>query len=177
MTARVLSHRRVYTGKVLSLDVDEVEEPGGARAMREVVRHAESAAVLAVDDQQRIVLVRQFRYPINDLTWEIPAGLQDPGESAEEGARRELLEEVGADAGHMEPILTLYPTPGYSDEIVHLFRATRLKLGTARPDADETIEAHWFSLEEARGMAERGEVRDARTLLVLLLEQERRPRS
>ena len=174
MSARVVSHRRVYAGKVLSLDVDEVEEPGGVRGTREVVRHAGSVVVLAVDAQERIVLVRQYRYPVDDVIWEIPAGRQDPGESPEEGARRELEEEVGATAATVEKLLSFYATPGFCDEEMHLFRATGLRLGTARPDADEHIEARWVSLEEARAMSGRGEVRDAKTLLAILLEEDRR---
>ena len=93
--ARVLATRRVYEGKVLSLDVDEVEEPGDVRAEREVVRHRGSVAVLPVHDDGRLVLVRQYRYPVDALVWELPAGRLDAGESAEEAARRELEEEVG----------------------------------------------------------------------------------
>jgi len=79
--ARVISHRRVYSGRVLSLDVDEIEEPSGIQATREVVRHSGSVVILAVDEQDRLVLVRQYRYPVDDAIWEIPAGRQDPGES------------------------------------------------------------------------------------------------
>ena len=176
MAARVLSHRRTYTGKVLSLDVDEIEEPGDIRATREVVRHPGSVVILAVDDEGRLVLVQQYRYPVDDLIWEIPAGRQDPGESPEEGARRELEEEVGATAANVERLLSFYATPGYCDEVMHLFRATGLRKGAARPEDDEHIEARWVSLEEARAMAARGEVKDAKTLLALLLEHERRSR-
>ncbi len=174
MAARVLSHRRVYAGRVLSVDLDEIEEPGGVRAPREVVRHSGSVVVLAVDDRERIVLVRQYRYPVDDVIWEVPAGRQDPGESPEEGARRELEEEVGATAATVEKLLSFYATPGFCDEVMHLFRATRLTLGAARPDPDEHIEARWVSLAEARAMAARGEVKDAKTLLAILLEEDRR---
>jgi ADP-ribose pyrophosphatase len=174
VATRVLSHRRVYAGRVLSLDVDEIEEPGGVRAPREVVRHSGSVVVLAVDEQERIVLVRQYRYPVDDVIWEIPAGRQDPGETPEEGARRELEEEVGATAGTVERVLSFYATPGFCDEVMHLFRATGLTLGTARPDPDEQIEARWVTLAEARAMATRGEVKDAKTLLAVLLEEDRR---
>jgi ADP-ribose pyrophosphatase len=177
MAARVLSHRRPYAGKVLSLDVDEIEEPGGVRATREVVRHPGSVVILAVDDQDRLVLVKQYRYPVDDVIWEIPAGRQDPGESPEEGARRELEEEVGATASRIEHLMTFYATPGYCDEVMHLFRAAGLRQGAARPDEDEHIEARWVSLDEARAMAARGEVKDAKTLLALSLEEERRRRS
>jgi ADP-ribose pyrophosphatase len=174
--ARVVSHRCVYPGRVLSVDVDEIEEPGGIRATREVVRHSGSVVVLAVDDQDRLVLVRQYRYPVDDVIWEIPAGRRDAGETPEDGARRELEEEVGAKSSRIELLLSFYATPGYCDEVMHLFRATGLRKGAARPEDDEHIEARWVSLAEARAMATRGEVKDAKTLLALLLEQERRAR-
>jgi len=172
--ARVISHRRVYAGRVLSLDVDEIEEPSGIQATREVVRHSGSVVILAVDEQDRLVLVRQYRYPVDDAIWEIPAGRQDPGESPEEGAHRELQEEVGARAETLARVLTFYASPGFCDEVMHLFRATGLTLAPARPEPDEHIEARWVTLAEARAMAERGEVKDAKTLLALLLEEERR---
>ena len=125
--ARVVSSRRVYPGRVLSVDVDEIEEPGDIRATREVVRHPGSVVILAVDDEERLVLVRQYRYPVDDVIWEIPAGRKDAGESAEEGARRELAEEVGAKAERLELLLSFYATPGYCDEVMHLFRATGLR--------------------------------------------------
>jgi ADP-ribose pyrophosphatase len=174
LVARVIAHRRVYSGRVLSLDVDEIEEPGGIRATREVVRHSGSVVILAVDDRDRVVLVRQYRYPVDDLSWEIPAGRRDPGETPEAGARRELEEEVGARAGAMELLATFHSSPGFCDEVMFLFRATALTRAAARPEPDEQIEVHWVSLPEARAMAERGQVRDAKTLLAILLEAERR---
>ena len=174
--ARVVSHRRVYPGRVLSVDLDEIEEPGEIRATREVVRHPGSVVILAVDDEGRLVLVKQYRYPVDDVIWEIPAGRQDPGESPEEGARRELEEEVGATAAKVELLLSFYATPGYCDEVMHLFRATGLTKGAARPEDDEHIEARWVTVAEARAMADRGEVKDAKTLLALLLEERRHAR-
>ena len=120
---RVLGHRAVYDGRVLSLHVDEVEEPGGVRATREVVRHRGSVATLAVSEDDRVILVRQYRYAVDDALWELPAGRLDPGETPEQGARRELLEEVGLEAGEVEPLAVFYTTPGFCDELMHLFRA------------------------------------------------------
>jgi ADP-ribose diphosphatase len=168
--ARVLSTRRVYEGKVLSLDVDEVEEPGGVRATREVVRHRGSVAVLPVHDDGRLVLVRQYRYAVDAAVWELPAGRLDPGETAEQGARRELEEEVGLRPGRLEPLSVFYTTPGFCDETMHLFRASGLASVAARPEADERIEAALFTLPEAREMIRRGEIREGKTLVALLLE-------
>jgi ADP-ribose pyrophosphatase len=172
--ARLVAQRRVYTGKVLSLDVDEVEEPGGVRAAREVVRHRGSVAALPVHEDGRLVLVRQFRYAAGALVWEIPAGRLDPGEAPEDGARRELEEEVGLRAGRLEPLSSFYTTPGFCDEVIHLFRATALATVPARPDPDERIETRTLDLGAAMAMVGRGEVRDSKTLVALLLEAERR---
>jgi ADP-ribose diphosphatase len=172
--AIVLHHRRLYEGKVLALDVDEVQEPEGVRAIREVVRHQGSVAALPVLDDGRVVLVRQYRYAVDERVWEIPAGRLDPGETAAEGARRELEEEVGLRASALDPLLEFYATPGFCDERLHLFRASGLREIPPRPEDDERIRKGTFTLEEARAMMRRGEVRDSKTLLALLLESERR---
>jgi ADP-ribose pyrophosphatase len=172
--ARVLERRRVYDGKVLALDVDTVEEPGGVRAAREVVRHRGSVACLAVHDDGRLVLVRQYRHPVSASVWELPAGRLDPGESPEQAGRRELEEEVGLRAGRMEKLAEYWTTPGFCDEAMHVFRATALERVPARPEADERIEVLETSYEEARAMLARGELREGKTLVALLLEGERR---
>jgi ADP-ribose pyrophosphatase len=171
---RRISGRRVYEGRVLSIDVDDVEEPGGVVAVREVVRHRGSVAALPVHDDGRIVLVRQYRYPVDEAVWELPAGRLDGGETPFEGARRELEEEVGLRAERLEPLSVFYTTPGFCDETMHLFRATGLSHVGARPEPDERIEARAWTLEEARTMIRGGEVREAKTMLALLLESERR---
>jgi ADP-ribose pyrophosphatase len=173
-SARRLASRRIYEGRVLSLDVDDVEEPCGIRAVREVVRHRGSVAALAVRDDGHVVLVKQYRYPVDEDLWELPAGRLDPGETPAEGARRELEEEVGLRAESMEPLARYYTTPGFCDEEMSLFRATRLTPVAARPEPDERIEVLTCSLEEARSMIARGEVREGKTLVALLLESERR---
>ena len=172
--ARTLGHRRVFEGQVLSLDVDEVEEPGGVRATREVVRHRGSVAALPVHADGRVVLIRQYRYAVDQLVWELPAGRLDPAESPEEGARRELEEEVGLHADQLEPISVFYTTPGFCDETMHLFRATDLREVPPRPEADERIETRLFTFDETRAMIERGLVREGKTLVALLLEALRR---
>jgi ADP-ribose pyrophosphatase len=171
---RVLHHRRVHSGKVVDLDVDEVVEPGGIRGTREVVRQRGSVAALPVLDDGRVVLVRQYRYAVDAVVWELPAGRRDAGETPEEGARRELEEEVGLRAGALEPLLAFWTTPGFCDEVMHLFRATVLESVPARPEADESIEQAAFTLEEAMAMVRRGEIREGKTLVALLLEARRR---
>ena len=170
----MLRHERVYEGKVVSLDVDEVEEPGEVQGKREVVRQSGSVAALPVLSDGRIVLVRQYRYAVDAFVWELPAGRRDPGETPEEGARRELEEEVGLRAGTLEPISTFWTTPGFCDEVMFLFRASDLEQVPPRPEADERIEQATFTLDQALAMVGRGEIREGKTLVALLLEQERR---
>lgn len=173
-TARVLHHRRVHDGRVIDLDVDEVDEPGGVRGTREVVRQRGSVAALPVHDDGRVVLVRQYRYAVDAVVWELPAGRRDPGETPETGARRELEEEVGLRAARLEPLAEFWTTPGFCDEVMHLFRATGLQKVPPRPEADERIEWAELTLDEARSMIRGGEIREGKTLVALLLEVERR---
>jgi ADP-ribose pyrophosphatase len=173
-SAHVRQHRRVYQGRVVSLDVDEVSEPGGVHGTREVVRQSGSVAALPVLADGRIVLVRQYRYAVDDFVWELPAGRRDPGETPESGARRELEEEVGLRAGSLEPLAEFWTTPGFCDELMHLFRATSLEAVPPQPEADERIEQASFTLEQAMAMLRRGEIREAKTLVALLLEAARR---
>ena len=170
---RVLSTRRVYEGKVLSLDVDEVLEPEGVRATREVVRHRGSVAALPVHEDGRMVLVRQYRYAVDALVWELPAGRLDPGETVEDAARREMEEEVGLRPRGLEPLATFYTTPGFCDERMHLFRATGLESVAARPEADERIESRAFTRTEVEEMIRRGEIAEGKTLVALLMERAR----
>jgi len=173
-SARVRQHRRVYEGRVVSLDVDEVSEPGGVEGTREVVRQSGSVAALPVLADGQLVLVRQYRYAVDDHVWELPAGRRDPDETPEAGARRELEEEVGLRAGGLEPLLVFWTTPGFCDEVMHLFRATALEAVPPRPEADERIEQATFTLDEAMGMLRRGEIREGKTIIALLLETGRR---
>jgi ADP-ribose pyrophosphatase len=173
VSARRLSSRRIYEGKVLSLDLDEVEEPGDVRATREVVRHSGSVAVLALQDDGRIVLVRQYRYPVDQAVWELPAGRLDEGETPEAAAQRELREEIGQRARDLRKIAFFYTTPGFCDEAMHVFRATGLEASPAKGDEDERIEVQAFPLAELEAMIDKGEIREGKTLVALLLELRR----
>jgi ADP-ribose diphosphatase len=168
-----LSTRRVYDGKVLALDVDEVVEPGGVRVTREVVRHRGSVAALPVKEDGSLILVRQHRYAVGEALWELPAGRLDGGETPEAGVQRELTEEIGQRAGRLEKIAFFYTSPGFSDESLHLFRATDLRAEKAVGDEDERIELGTFTLAEATAMIGSGELRDGKTLVALLLELNR----
>ena len=170
-----MGSRRVYEGKIVRLDVDEIERPDGSRATWEVVRHGGSVAVLPVLEDGRVVLIRQYRYGVGEEVWEVPAGRLDPGETPEQAARRELVEEVGLHARKLTPLVTLHTTPGFCDEVIHVFRATGLETVPPRPDEDERITAHTLELAEARSRLEESPVRDAKTLVALLMEAEARP--
>jgi ADP-ribose pyrophosphatase len=168
-----ISSKRVFDGKLIKVDVDEVEEPGGVRATREVIRHAGSVAALAIDDDGKIILVRQFRYAAGEALWELPAGKRDGDESPEDGIQRELREEIGCRAEQLEKIAFFYTTPGFCDEAMHLFRATGLVADRAEADDDERIEIGRFTVEQARTMIASGELREGKTLVAILLELQR----
>ncbi len=175
MGARLISSRRVHAGRVVSLDLDDVEEPGGIRIEREVVRHPGSVAILPVHEDGRVTLVRQYRRPADALLWELPAGRLEPGEEPRRAAARELEEEAGLSAGSLEPLgASFFTTPGFCDERLQLFRATALRAVPARPESDECLEARRFSLDELEELRRAGELVDAKSLLALLLERERR---
>jgi ADP-ribose pyrophosphatase len=130
--------------------------------------------MLPVDGDGRVLLVRQYRYAVGAYVWELPAGRLDAGETPEEGARRELVEEAGLEAGRVEPLLSFYTTPGFCDEVIHVFRASDLRVVPARPEEDERIEPTWFALDEALAMIDRGAIKEGKTLIALLREQTRR---
>jgi ADP-ribose diphosphatase len=187
--ARVLSSRVSYRGPVFSVTTDEVQEPGGVRARRDVVRHSGSVVVLAVDvpasdaaakasrkGEPLILLERQYRHAAQSMMWELPAGRIDDGETPLTAAKRELLEETGYRARQWRRILHFYVSPGFLDETMTIYLASGLKAGKAQPEADEKIATRFFALSEAKGMALRGRIRDAKTIAgILWLVQMPRP--
>jgi ADP-ribose diphosphatase len=174
--ARTLSSRIRYQGPVFGVTTDEVEEPGGVRARRDVVRHSGSIVVLAVDDgaargrksEPRILLERQYRHAAQSMMWELPAGRIDDGETALTAAKRELLEETGYSARQWKRILHFYASPGFLDETMTIYLARGLKVGVAQPEADERIEVRFFPLPEAQAMTLNGRIRDAKTISGIL---------
>jgi ADP-ribose diphosphatase len=187
--ARVLSSRISYQGPVFSVTTDEVEEPGGVRARRDVIRHSGSIVVLAVDDlasddlakrgreaEPRVLLERQYRHAAQSMMWELPAGRIDDGETSLTAAKRELLEETGYSARQWKRILHFYVSPGFLDETMTIYLARGLQAGKAQPEADERIAVRFFSLSEAKRMAVNGRIRDAKTISgILWLAQMPRP--
>jgi ADP-ribose pyrophosphatase len=163
---------RVYSGRVVRLEVDRVRLPGGAHSVREVVRHRGAAVVLPVLDDGRVVLVRQYRYPVGEELLELPAGTLEDGEDPLECAARELAEETGYGAGTVTVLGRFYAAPGYTDEALVAVLATGLAPARgAAPDPDEIIETVTLRPDELLRLIEAGEIRDSKTLATVLLAQ------
>ena len=165
----VLNSRRIYEGRVVSLRVDTVTLPGGRTATREIVEHRAAAVIVPLDGMGNVLLERQFRKAVDSILLEIPAGVLEAGEAAEDGARRELEEETGYRAGRLERLGGFYSSPGFCTEFLHAFLATELTPGPARTEADEDIEPVWVPLARIRELIASGEVRDAKSVASLLL--------
>ena len=168
MHETILDTETIYSGRVVTLDVHHVRLPNGQVQIREVVRHQGAAALVALDEHQNVLLVRQFRSGAHKELLEIPAGLLEPGESVEACAARELQEETGYKPGQMEYLGGFYPTPGYTTEYIHLFLATGLTEAKLEGDADEFIEVVRLPLPDVLALIERGEITDSKTLVALM---------
>ena len=167
----VLSSKVAFKGSVFSVTSDQVKEPNGITARRDVIHHSGSVVVLALDetgDVPRVLLERQYRYSAQDYLWELPAGRIDPGETALAGGKRELLEETGYRARHWKRALFFYPSPGFLDETMTVYLARDLSAGKAQPEADESIECHLIPLPEAIEMVMSGRIRDGKTIAGVL---------
>lgn len=165
---RGLTQESVFRGKMLKIRVDTVALPNGEIAQREIVEHPGAVAMIPVTDDGKVVLVRQFRYPINRVTLELPAGKLEWGEEPEATAARELAEETGLQAGHLERLTEVVVTPGYSNEKIVIYKATGLTKIEALCEADEFIDIVEMPLAEAIAMVKRGEILDAKTVVGLL---------
>ncbi|MEO8908988.1 MAG: NUDIX hydrolase [Gemmatimonadaceae bacterium] len=163
----------MYTGKIISLDVDTVRFPDGSIGELEMIRHSGASAIVpflsdpAGEDPQ-VLLIRQYRYAAEGYLYEIPAGRLNPGEAPRDCALRELKEETGCSAGQVAHLFTMYTTPGFTDEKIHLFLATHLVAGETKHEADEFLELQPMLLSRALQMIEAGEIQDAKTALGLL---------
>jgi ADP-ribose pyrophosphatase len=169
--AEKLESVRVFTGKVFSIDRDQVKMPNGRTVTVEVVRHAQSVVLVPMPDPGKVILIRQYRYAVNAFLWELPAGSVDEGESPEQAARRECHEEIGLVPSTLVRLSAMYPTPGYCDEEMVFFRLSGLETTDeqAELDEDEDIESRVFELRDAREMIRRGEIQDMKTLVGLAL--------
>ena len=163
-----LDSKTIFTGHVLTLTHDTVELENGAQSYREVVHHNGGVAVLAIDEQQQVLFVRQFRYPYGEVLLELPAGKLERGEDPAACGMRELEEETGYTAGRLDFLARVYPTPGYTNEVLHLYVARDLTFTCAHPDPDEFLTVEKLSLQKALELCMSGEITDAKTLVALL---------
>jgi ADP-ribose pyrophosphatase len=168
-----IASRREYSGRIVNLDVDTVRFPDGSSGELEMIRHPGAAAVVPVLSQPdatdpQLLLIRQYRYAASGTIWEIPAGRLDADEAPEACARRELLEEAGVEAGRLERLTTIFTTPGFTDERIHLFAAWDLAHRGHRREPDEFMEVSPVQLSRVLGMIKDGEIIDSKTICAVL---------
>ena len=164
----VESHRP-FEGKLVNLRVDTVRLPDGRLAVREIVEHSDSVCVVPLNGEGKVILVRQYRKPIEGFLLEVPAGGIHPGEEPEEAARRELREETGYRAKGLEYLSYFWTSPGFCTEGMHAYLATGLEAGTHSRDDDESIEVVKVPLEKVPSMIASGEIRDGKSIALLML--------
>ncbi len=168
---KTFSRKTVFTGRVLDVGVENHQMPNGRQSSFEIIRHPGGAAVLPVLPDGRILLIRQFRPAIGEMIYEIPAGRLEPGESAQECAGRELMEEVGYSAAQIVPLGGFWSTVGFCDEYIHLFLGRDLTFTEQNLEPDEIIELCPMTFAEALEKVKDGEILDSKTQLALLLYQ------
>jgi ADP-ribose pyrophosphatase len=172
----LISSERLYSGRIVNLDRDTVRFPDGSVGQLEMFRHPGASAVVPfVDDPHdvdpRVLLIRQFRHAAEAFIWEVPAGRLDPGESPEDCALRELEEETGMRARSVERLTTIYTTPGFTDERIHLFLARDLETGSAGREVDEFMEIQMVRWSEVGRLIRSGAIQDGKTLTALMFVQ------
>ena len=166
--ATVLKSTTIYEGPVFGIRRDEVIEPSGVRAIREVITHPGSVVVLPVLPDGRILLIQQYRHATRQYLWELVAGRMDPGETPKAAAARELIEETGYRAKRLRVFLDVFPTPGFLEERMFLLLAEGLSAGEAEPEEDEKIISHAYKRKELEEMIRGGKLRDAKSIAGIL---------
>lgn len=172
--AEVLSRRRVFEGRLLKVDEEEIRLPRGKSAVLETIRHPGAAAVVPFVDQETVLLIRQYRHAAGGFIVEVPAGKLDQGEGPEPCALREIEEETGYRAGRLIPLGSILTTPGFTDEVIWLYEAHDLRAGKQNLGPDEVLELLPTGLAEAVGWIGTGKIRDGKTVAALLLAWTRR---
>jgi ADP-ribose pyrophosphatase len=163
----------VYQGRIIQLGIESITMPNGVSVELEIVRHPGGAAIVALDSSDRVCLLRQYRHAAGGWIWELPAGKLEPGEPAETTAARELIEEAGLQASRWDLLGRLIATPGFCDEIIHLFLAQDLTEVTSQPEVHELFEIHRIPFETAIEQVYDGTIYDAKTMLGLTLAAHR----
>jgi len=169
----LVSTERIHSGRVVNLDIDTVRFPDGSTGKLEMVRHPGASAVVPLLDEPkspdpRVILIRQFRHAADGFIWEIPAGRLDPGETPSTCAHRELEEEIGMTTDSLSRLTTIFTTPGFTDERIHIFLATGMRPGKQRREADEFMEVKTKKWSEVMTMIRSAEINDAKTLAALM---------
>jgi ADP-ribose pyrophosphatase len=165
---KLISSKEITKNRIFSVTLDRAIDPDGFEINRVIVRHRGSAVMMAVDENNRILLVRQYRLPARRYLWELPAGTIDEGETALQTARRELAEETGFRAKKWRKLAEFFPSPGFLSEKMTIYLATGLTAGEAAPMDDERIEARWFTARQVDDMLRAGKILDAKTNLGFL---------
>ena len=168
LTEKTLSSETIFDGRILHVRRDTVLLPNGHQSTREVVDHPGGVCVLALDDQERVLVVSQFRYPYGEVLRELPAGKLEYGEDPAQAAIRELREETGAVAGTFQPLGELYPSPGYCGEIIRMYLARDLSFGNTDPDEDEFLGLERVPFSQLVEQVLSGEIKDAKTIAAVL---------
>ncbi|KEF37351.1 NTP pyrophosphohydrolase [Schinkia azotoformans MEV2011] len=163
---KTLSSTEIYNGNIIKVSLDEVELPNGHTSKREIVRHPGAVAIIALTDEKKLLLVRQYRKPLDMIIYEIPAGKLEPGEKPFDCARRELEEETGYKSDSIKHIQSFYTSPGFADEIVHVYYTDRLEKleNSAGLDDDEFLDLLEVTLDEAGELIEENKIYDAKTV-------------
>ena len=159
--------KNIYKGRIVNLNLETVTLPNGATVELEIIHHPGAAAVVPMKDDRTVVLIRQYRHAIGGYIYEIPAGKLHPGEDPRECAQRELEEEIGYKAGRLDQVTSAYTTPGFTDEVIHIYKATQLQRGTQNLGHDEVLEIAEFPLEKTITMIRDGVIKDAKTIVGL----------
>ena len=167
MKEKTLNKKHIFKGSLLKLDVYNVKLPDGNSSKREIVTHPGAVAILPILPNKKIVLIRQFRKAIEEILYEIPAGVLDRKESNVHCAKRELIEETGFRARSIKKLVTIYPSPGFSSEIIHIFKATGLQKVEKNLEPDEFIETEILSIFKIKKLIKKGKIKDAKTLVAL----------
>lgn len=166
-----IASERVYEGKMINIRRDTVILPNGKTAIREVVEHPGAVAIVPIFADGKVILVRQFRHPVGQLLLEIPAGKLDKGEDPDDCARRELAEETGFAAANLKRLASIVTTPGFTNEIIHIYIATGLTPTMQQPDEDEFLAVEQYDRDQIRDLITAGQLVDAKTILGLLLTE------